>query len=355
VPDDAAHSLTAPIRRPRIADVAEAAGVSKTAVSFAFNDPERLSEATAARIRAVADELGYRPHPVARMLTRRRTMTIGLLTPQDLATAFANPFLAMFCQGLGRLADTWGYALHVISPVDGSLARAIDRATVDGFVVIGLAADHPEIGRILRVGLPVVLVDSHREDADSIRIDDKGGAKAAARHLVALGHRSFVVLAIESKLHPADTVIGRRLDGYREGLGEAGIELDDGAVVHGQATIEGGRAAFRSAHRAGFRPTAVLAMSDAIAIGAIAAAREIGLSVPGDVSVVGFDDIDLARLIDPPLTTVAQPVVRKGEEAVRLLMASIERGADRVPVHTMLETRLIVRASTGPAPASRGR
>ena len=147
-------------RRVTIADVAERAGVSKTAVSFAFNTPERLNAATATRILDIAHELGYRPDPVARMLTQRRTGSIGVLTPQDLSVIFTNPFFGSFSAGIAGVAEERGYGLHFISPLHGSLSRAIHRATVDGVVAIGLTDDHPEIDEIRRAGLPMVLVDS---------------------------------------------------------------------------------------------------------------------------------------------------------------------------------------------------
>ena len=132
--------------RPRIADVAREAGVSKTAVSFAFNSPDRLAPETASRIRAVADQLGYRPDPVARMLTQRQTLTIGVLTPQALSVIFSNPFFGAFSEGVAAVAEEFGYGLHFISPLHGSLASAMNRATVDGVV-----ADRP-VGRPPRRG-----------------------------------------------------------------------------------------------------------------------------------------------------------------------------------------------------------
>ncbi|MDA8236439.1 MAG: LacI family DNA-binding transcriptional regulator [Chloroflexi bacterium] len=345
--------------RPRIADVAREAGVSKTAVSFAFNSPERLSPDTATRIREVADSLGYRPHPVARMLTQRRTRTLGVLTPQALSVVFANPFFATFSEGVAAAAEEAGYGLLFVSPVYGSLARAVGRATVDGFVAIGLSEEHPEVGQIRRADLPIVLVDSSAfPEHAAVDVDDEGGARQAAEHLLALGHREFLVVGVEPPTpgaHPDfGGVVGRRLAGYRAAFAEDGVELPDDRVVVGPASIDGGAACFTRAWEDGLRPTAVLAMSDAMAIGVIGAARRLGLAVPADVSVVGFDDIELARHVDPPLTTVRQPVRRKGEEACRLLLAAIERGDGAGPEHRRLETRLIVRGSSGPAPR-RGR
>ena len=341
--------------RPRIADVAREAGVSKTAVSFAFNSPERLSAETAARIREVAESLGYRPNPVARMLTQRQTMTLGVLTPQALAVIFSNPFFAPFSEGVAQAAEELGYELHFISPLHGSLAMAMGRAMVDGVVAIGLSADHPEVGQIEAAGLPMVLVDS--EDLpghSSVVVDDEAGARAAAEHLIGLGHRDFLVLAVEGP-QPAGNqpehhgVSERRLRGYKAALGTAGLDLKSRQVVSERASLAGGAAALERALTGGSRPTAVLAMSDAMAIGAIRLARERGLRVPDDLSVVGFDDIDLAAHVDPPLTTVHQPIREKGAVAARLLLARIAAGPGHRPEHIRLATELVVRSSTARA------
>jgi DNA-binding LacI/PurR family transcriptional regulator len=339
-------------QRPRIADVAREAGVSKTAVSFAFNAPDRLAPETTERIRGVAQRLGYTPHPVARMLTQRRTRTIGVLTPQALGVVFGNPFFGTFSAGVARVAEEHGYALHFISPFRGSLVGAMTRATVDGVIAVGLSEDHPEIEDIRRAGLPLVLVDSQAlPEQASIEVDDEGGAREAAAHLAELGHRDVLVLGVEppspGAAHP-DGVIARRLRGYRDGLDAVGVAIADDDVIAGPASIDGGATATRRAWDAGRRPTAILAMSDAIAIGAMRALRDLGLAVPADVSVVGFDDIDLAMHVEPALTTVHQPIDQKGEEAVRALVEVIERPGSIPLEHRRLETRLVVRQSTGP-------
>jgi len=340
--------------RPRIADVAREAGVSKTAVSFAFNNPDRLAPETARRIRVVAQELGYTPHPVARMLSQRETSTIGLLTPQALSVIFSNPFFGAFSEGVAIAAEASGYALYFISPLHGSLARAMDRATVDGVVAIGLSEEHPEVEQIRRAGVPIVLVDSSAlADHASIEVDDVGGARAAAEHLIGLGHREVLVIGVEPPEATATAdpggVTARRLTGYRDAFRAAGLELPDRCVFLGPATIEGGADAFARAWAAGARPTGLLAMGDAMAIGAMRAVRDLGLAIPADMSVVGFDDIDLAQYVDPPLTTVNQPIRRKGEQAARMLLGLVRGGAGGGPDHRILDTHLVVRASTGPA------
>jgi DNA-binding LacI/PurR family transcriptional regulator len=264
----------------------------------------------------------------------------------------------MFSAGVAGVAEEAGYGLHFISPMHGSLSRAITRAIVDGVVAIGLAADHPEIAEIRKAGLPMTTVDSDLfEDLPSVDVDDEGGAFAAAEHLVGLGHRDVLVLGIERAEHApsgADDVVARRLRGYRTALAAAGVTIADDEIVVSPATFAGGVAAIDRAWAAGRRPTAILAMSDALAIGAIRGLRDRGLSIPADVSVVGFDDIELAQTTDPPLTTVHQPIRGKGEEAARLLLAVIG-GQGEPPGHLRMPTRLVIRASAGPVPTSTGR
>ena len=205
------------------------AGVSKTAVSFAFNSPDRLNTVTASRILDIAHDLGYRPDPVARMLTQRRTGVIGVLTPQDLSVTFTNPFFGTFSAGIAGVAEEHGYGLQFISPLHGSLSRAIHRATVDGVVAIGLTDNHPEIGEIRRAGLPMVLVDSNTTGPTaSVDVDDEGGARSAARHVLDLGHREVAILAIDpprAAAHEDGGVVAHRLHGYRATLAAAGIEV----------------------------------------------------------------------------------------------------------------------------------
>ncbi|HEY8135762.1 MAG TPA: LacI family DNA-binding transcriptional regulator [Candidatus Limnocylindrales bacterium] len=351
------RSSDPPAPRARIADVAREAGVSKAAVSFAFNSPERLKPQTAERIRQVALTLGYRPHPVARMLTAGSTATLGILSPNPLAQAFANPFFALFAEGVSAVTEDRGFGLLFISPLHGSLERAMERATVDGVIVIGLDHHHPEVEAIRRTGVPTVLVDAPAwPEHGAIAVDDTAGALAAATHLLELGHRDLLVLTMEpSESQDVDaagseggSVMSRRMRGYRLALEDYEVKLGAGSIRQAPATFEGGEAAFLRAWEDGLRPTGVLSMSDAAAAGVLQAARHLGLSVPNDLSIVGFDDLPLTRFTDPPLTTVHQPVRRKGEEAARMLLRALSPGSGRVGEHRVLETRLVVRRSTAP-------
>lgn len=309
------------------------------------------------------------------MLAQRRTGTIGILTPQGLDVMFTNPYFGSFVAGIATAAETAAYTLQFISPLRGSLIRALHQASVDGFVAYGLSADHPEIGQVRRSGLPFVLVDSTAlPDELTVSLDDEVGARRAAEFLIQLGHRRFAILALEPPLHApddladepttaparhgrdrldADDASARRLRGYLGALDAAGIELPDEAIAYAPSTLVRGADAFHDLYEAGLRPTAVLAMSDALAIGVLRAALELDLRVPEDLSVVGFDDIDVAAFTDPPLTTVHQPGRKKGEAAMRLLLGRLERTDANAESRLQLETKLVVRGSTGPGPGTR--
>ena len=349
--------MQATMRRATIADVAKAAGVSKTAVSFAFNAPDRLSTETVSHIHDIAVAMGYRPDPVARSLAQRRTGTLGILTPQPLDLTFNNPYHALFAAGVAAEAERAGLAIQFISPLHGSLARAVDRASVDGIIAVGLTAAHPEVVRIRRSGMRLVLVDAaDSQDEPSISVDDEGGGRAAARHLLDLGHRAFLILSVEP---PAGSggrsaaIATLRMRGYQSALRAAGVQLADEYIIIAPTTIEGGRQAFHEAWADGLRPTAILAMSDVTAIGAMHAARELHVRVPDEVSIVGFDDIEMAQYTDPPLTTIHQPIHRKGEEAVRLLLHESWGEETGRPDHRRLGVRLVVRGTTTRAPHPR--
>jgi len=350
-------------RRRTIADVARAAGVSKAAVSFAFNTPDRLSAETVARIHDVASELGYRPDPVARMLAQRRTMTVGILTPQPLDLMFPDPYFGALTSGIASAAEEAGYALQFISPLHGSLARAVHEASVDGVVAVGLWPDHSEIGEIRRSEVPFVLVDAIGfANESNVTIDDEVAAEAAARHLLELGHRELAIISFAPP-RPDETatsggpaagdISARRLGGYRSAIRAAGLDVADDAIVCGPSDFEHGARALRELVARGTRFTALLAMSDVLAIGALRAAHDLGWRVPEDLSIVGFDDIELASYVDPPLTTVHQSPRDKGEMALRLLLGRLDRSSDGRPEHRHVETRLKVRGSTGPVPRER--
>jgi DNA-binding LacI/PurR family transcriptional regulator len=333
------------VTRITIADVASVAGVSKTAVSFAFNNPEKLGQATLERVLQVAHDLGYAPHPAARALSMRRSGTIGVLIPQRLSTVFANPFLSELIQGLGELCEEHDLTLLLVPPLDGSLAGAIRQASVDGFISLGLSPDDQALETLIRIGIPTVLVDSDASpDHPAVNVDDAAGAEAAAQHLIDLGHRELAIILLpptRAQAEPTPTA-ARRLAGYNAAIERAGGSPPF-AITAGATMAAGGRA-FEALPKGRRRATAVLAMSDMTAIGVMAAAIAAGLSIPGDLSVVGYDDLSIAAWTNPRLTTVRQPIIEKGRLAARLLIQRMQ--GKQVDSPPPLKTSLVVRNST---------
>jgi DNA-binding LacI/PurR family transcriptional regulator len=346
------------VARPRIDDVAKRAGVSKTSVSFAFNQPDNLKAATRERILAAAAELGYRPSPIARRLASRRTDQLGLVVPQSTHDVFANPFLAELLRGIGDVCDREGISLVIVPPAGGSLARAVEAALVDGLILLGLAPDHPELELARRSGMPVVALDVEAwGDAAVIAVDDASGAAAAATHIYRLGHRDVAVVLIAE--HPDAAVdeqagiSARRLAGIRDGFETARAdENGEGQAVRlrvmsAPVSEDGGRVAFAELAADGL-PTAVIAITDMTAIGILNAALDAGVRVPEELSIVGYDDIPAASWTCPRLTTVHQPIREKGRLAARRLI-DLARSPDGLhPATDVLPTRLVVRASTAP-------
>lgn len=335
-------------RRATIHDVAERVGVSKTAVSFAFNSPDRLPERTVRLILSAADDLGYSPHPVARSMSTGRTGMMGILLPQALPVILGNPFFTELLRGIAEIAQQEDLNLTLVPPVQGSMRRAVTDAAVDGFITVGLESFRPTMVVLERRGLPYVLVDSDPVDGIAcIEVDDEGGAYKSMKHLLELGHRRIAILALPSA-HPGQPerywgVLRRRMAGHVRALNELEISFPgDGRLIECTVTEQGGRDGFREAWEEDRRLTAVIAMSDIQALGALSAAGELGLRVPEDVSVVGFDDVPAARWSH--LTTVRQPIRAKGRWAAQTLV-SLLRGDERAESR-LLATELVVRGST---------
>jgi DNA-binding LacI/PurR family transcriptional regulator len=344
-----------------LADVAARLGVSRTTVSNAYNRPDQLSPALRDRVLAAAADLGYTgPDPMARGLRRGHTGSLGLVFDQPLTYAFTDPAASLFLTGMAAGLEEHGAALSIIPRMPEGpeqSAELVRSALVDGYMLFCTAADDPRYAAVRNRGLPYVLIEYEDEPdgartAVHVQIDDVNGAEAAARHLTDLGHRHIAIVTaygagLRSGPEAQDMarwrVLGGRLRGWRAGLEHAGIDWADVAVSSaGGSTADHGRRAAAALLDRAERPTAILAMSDVLALGVLEAAAERGIGVPGDLSVVGFDDIPQAAAA--ALTTVSQPHEEKGRAAVRLLVAGADP-ADSV----LLPCELVVRASTGPA------
>jgi len=354
--------------RPSLKTVAAAAGVSVSSVSNAYNRPGQLSDEVRERIMRIADEQGYSgPDTAARTLRGKRAGAIGVLVTEGLTYAFTDPYTIRMLAGLADVAEESQTAITVI-PVASSHGRdadgaavqasvqAVQQAVVDGIVIYCVDPDHPARDVLRRRDVPVVTnTDLGEPGHGTVIIDETAAAELAGRHLRELGHRQVVVLAETTsgagagpEVVPRDRVAAQlnvlelqRIAGFARGIGP---DFRVNTVASGGNSEALGYAATNLALDLEPRPTAILAMSDVQAIGALRAIRDRGL-VPGrDVSVTGFDDIPEAAAAG--LTTVHQPIRERGQVLGRMLLDP-EFTARRV----VLPTELVVRTSTGPAPS----
>lgn len=337
--------------RPTINDIASRAGVSKTTVSFALNDPSRISAETYARIMGIVTELGYVPDPVARTLTTKRLGALGVLLPQPIFEALRNPYICELIRGIGEVCEEHELSLTMLPPIRGRVIEAARRAFVDGLITIGVGPGDEVVGILHRRHIPFVTIDGAAVDETiNVGIDDAEAAHDIMGHVLSLGHRRVAILALRPEtLNLPDQryslVSDRRLAGFQSALAEAGLHLESPGIeiVSVESSIEGGEEAAQSILAPGAdRPTAVLAMADAVALGVYQACEKLGLSIPGDLSVVGFDDIPWAARARPALTTVRQPGMEKGSAAASLVVSLL---AGEQASHIHLPTSLVLRDS----------
>lgn len=338
--------------RTTLQDVADRAGVSLTTASRVLNEgSRRVSAAMASRVNQAVAELGYLANLQARAVATGQSSTVGVVVHD-----IADPYFSSIAAGLIEVADSSGLLVCISSTAAGeaserayvSLMRAqraravilIGSRSDDEQARAGLAA---EISAFSRDGGRVVCVGQDLLGVDTIMPANAAGAEALARSLVALGHRSFAVLA-----GPRGLLTARdRLDGFAAGLGAWSVDLDPRSVVHGEFTRDGGYEAMSGLLAGGARPDCVFAVNDVMAVGALARLRAEGLAAPADIAVAGFDDILTLRDVYPPLTTVRLPLTRMGEMAAGLVLADTGGSEPRiVPV----PGEVILRDSTLPRP-----
>jgi DNA-binding LacI/PurR family transcriptional regulator len=329
------------VKQPTILDVADRAGVSKSLVSLVMREPERVSEASRLAVLEAAEELGYRPNAVARSLVQRRTMVIGAVV-SDLH----NPFFADVADGIEEAAYHRGYRAMLSSGfLDPKRERgAIEtmlELRVDGLIMLGSMMKVSKIEKVAD-SLPVVLVGRHTRSSllDSVGVDDSAGAREAVDHLVSLGHTKI------AHIH-AGRAAGapRRRHGYENAMKRHGL-ADFIRVVKGDFTEAGGSRSMAEILESGDIPTAVFAPNDFAALGAMETIDKAGLAIPGDISLVGYDDLSLAALPRISLTTIGQPRADLGAQAVHLLLERLEDGRATAR-HIVVPPSLVVRGTTG--------
>jgi DNA-binding LacI/PurR family transcriptional regulator len=339
--------------KTNINDIARISGFSKTTVSFAFNDPNRISKDTREKIMTIAEQLGYVPDPVARNLSMRKLGTVGFLIPQEISIAFQNPYLCEVFRGIGHVCESDGHSVTVIPPRRGHLFEGAKSAAVDGFVALGLMPYMKTVQLIRHRHVPFVTIDGvAADDIPSVNVDDYAGAVAIMRHVLERGHRHIGVLSFRSASDQGEAYysgIGElRLRGFDAALRSFGLSLDaDGVcLVECDVSEDGGVAGAQEILECTPEVTTIVTMSDIMAVGVYDAAQRAGRRIPEDLSVAGFDDIPQAQRLEPGLTTIAQPGFQKGVAAGELLFRLLHGEESRE--HRRFDGSLVERGSVAP-------
>ena len=349
-------------KRVTLRDVARHAGVSPTAVSFAYNAPHQLSITTREHILDTAEFLGYQPHPVARTLATGRTNSIGLLVPTSLNWMLHDPLFTHFLGEIGAACDREEKRILLASmhetwrrdPPPSSDAMApftwLASIAADGFLMFSIDRAHPLTEALQRSPRPVVLIDSADNiQAPTFNIDDRGGAYAAAQHLLAKGHRQFAIATMTPR---QDGVvipsIERRVEGFSRAVAEAGLPPTAVQIVHARGVPSAGHQSFQNIWQLRHRPTAVFCVSDVRALGILSGARKAGISVPDDLAVVGFGDLPDASVSSPPLTTVHRNMDSQPQLAIRTLFQLINEQISEADLDSphISDTQLVIRESS---------
>ncbi|MCL6669843.1 MULTISPECIES: LacI family DNA-binding transcriptional regulator [Streptomyces] len=338
--------------RPTLEEVAARAGVGRGTVSRVINGSPRVSEATRAAVEAAVAELGYVPNTAARALAANRTDAIALVVPEPETRFFAEPYFSDMLKGVGaEISDTEMQLLLIFAGSDRErrrLAQYLAAHRVDGVLLVSVHADDPLPDLLSQLEIPAVISGprSAAETLTSVDSDNYGGGRSAAEHLLSRGRRKIAHITGRLDVYGAQ----RRVDGYRDALRDAGHEVDESLIEPGDFTEEGGRRAMTRLLSRCPDLDAVFAGSDVMAAGARQVLREEGRRIPDDVALVGYDDSAIARHMEPPLTSVRQPIEEMGRRMIDLLLEEI---ADRRPAASRgLERRQVVLATELEARAS---
>lgn len=328
-------------------EIGRRAGVSRSTVSRVINNHENVSPLVRERVLRVIEETGYRPHAAARSLAAQRTRVVGLVIPRSVQAFFADPYFPRLIQGITQACNAHEYTLslfmfHSEAEERYLYPRVLSRGFVDGVIVSSSPQDDPLIPLLLESDTPFVIVGRPLVSGpiSYVDVDNVVGAYNAVAHLSRLGRRRIGHIA-----GPENTSVGRdRRQGYVDALVERGRPVQDELIVEGDFTEIGGYLAAQQLMAAG--ADAIFSASDKMAFGALRALRAAGRSVPEDVAVIGFDDLEAASTTHPSLTTVRQPIRQTGKTATEVLLEIIENG-DGPARRVILSTKLVVRESCG--------
>lgn len=325
-------------------DVAARAGVSVSTVSHVLNGTRVVAGETEERVRSAVEELRYRENLLAKGLKTRRTFTIGLLISD-----IQNPFFTSVVRGVEDAALRRGYHVFLCNTDENSKREEeyiveLDKKRVDGLIVASSAPRHNRAQRLREEEIPFVFMDRVVEsvEADVIRVNNRAGMRAAAKHLVGLGHNRIGMVS-----GPLDLVPGyERYHGLKEALEDLGVGLDESLVRFGDFMTTSGQRGAAELLGLDEPPTALVTANNQMTLGAMLAIREMGLKIPDELSLVGFDDVEWAPLANPPLTAVAQPTYDLGHGAGEMLLDRIEGVAKDSRQIRLLDPWLVVRGST---------
>jgi DNA-binding LacI/PurR family transcriptional regulator len=312
-------------KRATIKDVASEAQVSPATISYVLNNKESISAETRERVMQAIRKLNYVPNLSARGLVANNSHLIGVVIPQTEDSSmlmFSNPFYSEIIGGIEYSARVNGY--HVLisgTNADDSYLKLAKERNLDGIIIIGMYAD-AFFNELKKAQIPIVLIDSYCVDHyfHSVQINDRYGAYIATKYLLDNGHRDIALVAGELK---QNGVMEMRYRGYCDALKEFGIPLRSQLVFEGRVDFKSGMLQGERIAKSHMKPTAAFASADIMAIGAIKRLSQLGYNIPGDISIVGFDDINVSQYINPGLTTVKQDIQKKGETAVKIILSGI--------------------------------
>jgi LacI family transcriptional regulator len=336
-----------------IDQIAEMAFVSRSVVSRVLNNHSNVSAEARARVMQVVNQYNYTPNRAARSLVTNRSFEISVLVPRKDNELLANGFWSLLLAGITETCNSRGYLVSLSMISDRMEAeirnRILSRSNFDGFIVVGDQVASLATPAIRERNSPAVMIGCRRLDSEVSHIDagNVSGAERAVEHLIGLGHRRIAVITGTMNSHEARD----RMAGYLQALRRHGIAAPRELQAEGDYSEQSGYEAMKRLLALKRRPTGVFCMCDALALGAILAVHDAGLTVPGDVSVVGYDDLPFARFTIPPLTTIHQPIFALGGLAARTVIQEIECGR-MGPSSELLGARLVVRGTTGPPPSA---
>jgi LacI family transcriptional regulator len=326
-----------------IREVAESAGVSYATVSHVINNTRLVSQETRERVLAAMDALNYRPNALARSLRQGKTNTLGLVLPDS-----ANPFFAEISRSIEDEAFKKGYSVFLCNTELDTQRElfyvdVLSKKQVDGIIFVAAGDQADSLEFLVSRNMPVVMIDRDvpNVEVDAVLTDNQLGGYLATRHLLELGHKRIACISGPSSITPS----AERMIGYRRALEEAGLSYDESLILRGDYHAQSGMEITHSILKMDPRPTAIFALNDLMALGALRAAAEAGCSVPKDLAVIGYDDLELAQYTNPPLTTISQPKKEIGVQAVHLLVDRMSRKS-RAPSRLVLAPELIIRRST---------